>query len=204
MAQSVEVPEKSRVMTGQDRKLLARFTESFPFETVSKRIKQLFVGDKSGAAFAFLAEQMSLYDKTNSAVKKFFIDCDAVPHSPTGLKVENHCHQGMVGYNKDEFIEKLHLSEKQKRGMATKGSDLRNEFVGVKVANANVLDWLLANPDQIPKSVKGAIFFWGTIYSDSGGRLFVRYLVWRDDKWTSQTLWLADYLSENYPALLVS
>ncbi len=62
---------------------------------------------------------------------------------------------------------------------------------GKKVLNANVLEYLLKNPRAIPEEWKGKyVFFWGTIYRRSDGRLYVRCLVWDGSQWYWSYYWL--------------
>ena len=106
--------------------------------------------------------------------------------------------------SKTEF----YLSKKQKGG-TIEGNNLRKELVGNKVMNANVLDYLFANPKAIPddwkQDEKGNtryIFFWGTIYRDSRGSLCVRYLYWFDGQWRWGLIWLGFDWESDRPALL--
>lgn len=70
--------------------------------------------------------------------------------------------------------------------------------------NANVLEYLLAHPDLIPEEWKGkAVFFWGTIYRDSDGGLYVRYLYWSGVRWSWVCNWLArDWIGHDPAAVL--
>jgi hypothetical protein len=109
------------------------------------------------------------------------IDCDASPFVPDGWKVEEHQKGGQLKFDASQI--ELYLSATQKKG-SIEGNKLRKELAGKPVLNANVLDYLLANPHLIPEEWKGKyVFFWGTVYRDSGGRLCVRFLYWHDDGW---------------------
>lgn len=134
------------------------------------------------------------------------IDCDAAPFIPSGWKVEEHQKGGNIKFDASKV--ELYLSKKQKNG-SIEGNKLREELKGKKVLNANVLDYLLANPKAIPeewkKDEKGNtryIFFWGTIYRDSGGRFFVRYLSWDGGQWDWSVYWLSDAFDGLNPAVL--
>ena len=71
--------------------------------------------------------------------------------------------------------------------------------------NANILDYLLAHPELIPEEWKGKyIFFWGTIYRLSDGRLCVRYLIWNGSEWDWSYDWLDDDFNSDSPAALAS
>jgi hypothetical protein len=102
------------------------------------------------------------------------------------------------------------LSEQQKGGYI-KGEELRKELQDKVVLNANVLDYLLAHPDLIPESWKKDergntrfIYFWGTIYRDSSGSLYVRYLCWDGDCWDWDCHWLGLGWLSNEPAAVLA
>jgi hypothetical protein len=83
------------------------------------------------------------------------------------------------------------------------GNKLRKELASKLVLNANVLDYLLAHTELIPEEWKGKyVFFWGTIYLYSGGRLYVRCLYWRGDRWNWDCFWLGDVFRDYNPAAL--
>ncbi len=138
---------------------------------------------------------------------KHIIDCDADPFVPSGWKVEEHKKSGQFAFNPAKV--KLHLSPNQQDGKVIEGNKLHRELANEPVLNANVLDYLLAHPKLIPeewkKNEKGNtryIFFWGTIYRDSGGYLCVRYLYWNDGSWSWSYYWLGYDWSGNGPAAL--
>ncbi|PIP34473.1 hypothetical protein COY54_00555 [Candidatus Falkowbacteria bacterium CG_4_10_14_0_8_um_filter_41_36] len=90
----------------------------------------------------------------------------------------------------------LYQSKKQLKG-SIKGDELRQELEGQRVLNVNVLDCLLAHPDLIPEEWKEKyIFFFGTIYRNSRGNLFVRYLRWNGSEW----IWICLWLVSGFPA----
>ncbi|MDE2001222.1 MAG: hypothetical protein KGI60_01480, partial [Patescibacteria group bacterium] len=97
---------------------------------------------------------------------EYLIDCDADPFVPNGWLVEKHQKGGSFKWDAAQV--KLYLSNQQRNDKAIEGNKLRRELVDKPVLNANVLDYLLANPHLIPEEWKGkAVFFWGTIYRDS-------------------------------------
>ena len=105
------------------------------------------------------------------------IDCDADPFCPDGLTVEEHKKGGQFQW--DSAKVSLYLSKKQKGSKRINGHVLRQELEGQPVLNANVLDYLIVHPELIPDEWKGKyVFFWGTIYRDRDGGLYVRYLDW--------------------------
>jgi hypothetical protein len=103
----------------------------------------------------------------------------------------------------------LYLDLGQKNGKYIEGNKLRKQLAGKPVLNANVLDYLLKNPQLIPDDWKkdGSgntcyIFFWGTIYRVSGGYLFVRYLYWDVGRWQWFARWLVFDWGSGSPAAL--
>ena len=121
-------------------------------------------------------------------IKTHVIDCDADPYVPDNWNVEEHIKGGELRWNPDEV--ELWLCDEQKKG-SIEGNKLRKKLKGQLVLNANVLDYLLANPKLIPEEWKNkAVFFWGTIYRYSSGDLCVRYIYWGAGGWG----WCYDWL----------
>ena len=143
----------------------------------------------------FLAGQSELI------VKEHAIDCDAAPFVPDGWKVEEHQKGGSFIWDASKV--ELFLSESQKGGKTIEGNKLRKELAKKLVLNANVLDYLMKNPHLIPEEWKGkAVFFWGTVYRDSDGFLYVRYLYWSGVGWDWSDYWLGDDWYDDNPAAL--
>ncbi len=142
------------------------------------------------------------YDPTMKSLQDFiegkplvvgdcFINCNANPYTPNGWRVIEHVKSGMFQWNRDNVS--LYLSDQQKNGKSIEGNQLRKELKDKPVFNANVLDYLLANQHLIPKKWQGrAVFFWGTIYCNSMGDLYVRCLVWRPSGWCWRGACLVD------------
>lgn len=135
------------------------------------------------------------------------IDCDASPFVPSGWSVLPDTEQlpnrvkGIFAW--DPAAAKLYLSKKQKVSSYIVGNDLRRELRSQPVFPAQVLDYLLAHPELIPEEYKGKyVFFWGTIYRYSHGRLCVRYLCWDGSAWYWYYYWLDDGFYSRYPALV--
>ena len=133
------------------------------------------------------------------------IDCDADPFLPNGWKVEEHQKGGQWKFDPKgvEFF----LSNSQKGGKVIEGNKLRKELAKKPVFNANVLDYLYANPHLIPEEWKKDeqgntryIFFWGTIYRDSSGNLYVRFLYWGGGGWDWLCYWLGNDWDDDDPA----
>ena len=124
---------------------------------------------------------------------KHLIDCDTEPFIPENWSIHPEDQIGSRVSGKLEFDPEkvsLHLADSQKTGCMI-GHDLKAMLQGQLVLPANVLDYLLAHPEAIPESCKGKfVFFWGTIYRDSGGNLVVRYLHWNGDRWNWNYYWL--------------
>lgn len=131
------------------------------------------------------------------------IDCDADPFVPDGWKVIEHKKGGHLKWDPAKIS--LYLPEKQRDGKVIEGNKLRKELEKMPVINANVLDYLLANPHLIPEEWKGKyVFFWGTIYRFSDGDLCVRYLYWLGDGWYWIFLWLGFGWHSHDPAALLA
>ncbi len=143
-------------------------------------------------------------------VPEHLIDCDADPFVPKGWKVEEHQKGGAFKWDASQVT--LHLDKGQKNGGYVDGNKLRILLAGKPVLNANVLDYMLKNPhlisDDWKKDEKGNtryIFFWGTIYRDSDGRLCVPYLYWYGSGWDWSYYWLGnDFYGSNPAALRAS
>ena len=138
-------------------------------------------------------------------VKTHTIDCDAHPYVPDGWSIRKEDQlkssvSGQLVWSLDKV--ELHTCPEQEKG-TIKGDKLRKKLEGQPVLNANVLDYLLANPQLIPEQWKGKyVFFWGTIYRYSYGFLYVRFLYWRGDGWLWNYRWLGNYFYDYLPAAL--
>lgn len=136
-------------------------------------------------------------------VSRHLIDLDADPCIPyDGWKVEEHKKGGQFAWDPTKV--NLFLSEKQKAG-TIEGNKLRKELADQPVYNANLLDYLLDNPHLIPEEWKGkAVFFWGTIYRNSGDNLCVRYLIWDGGHWRQGSSWLDNFDADRPSAVAAS
>ena len=129
------------------------------------------------------------------------IDLDVNPFCPNGLTVEEHQKGGTFHWDPTKV--QLYLSKTQSKGEFIGGHDLRKDLAGKPVLKACLLDYLIKNPHLIPDAWKGkAVFFWGTIYHDSVGDLYVRYLYWGDGQWHSDSSWLGGDWYDDDPAVL--
>lgn len=170
-------------------------------------IKKLCEGD----LLSHLLPLVRKYDDVATVeAAQHLIDCDADPFVPSGWKVESHKKGGQFAFDPAKI--KLHLSPNQRGGKFIEGNKLRKELVNEPVLNANVLDFLLKNPNLIPEEWKKDasgntryIFFWGTIYRRSLGHLYVRYLCWSDGSWYWLYYWLdVDWGGDNPAAVFAS
>jgi hypothetical protein len=136
------------------------------------------------------------------------IDLDAAPFNPwekEGVVIEEHQKGGQFKWDASQVA--FHLADSQKNGI--QGHKLRKELQGKPVLNANLLDYLLAHPELIPEDWKKDengntryIFFWGTVYRNRVGNLFVRYLYWLGDRWDWSYRWLGSDWSGRSPVAL--
>jgi hypothetical protein len=132
-------------------------------------------------------------------VTKHIIDLDADPFVPGGWTLEEHRKGGQFEWDSARVA--LYLSPEQQGRKVIKGDRLRDELKGKPVFNANLLDYLLANPQLIPEEWKGKfVFFWGTIYRDSDGCLYVRCLFWGGGRWYWDGSWLDGDWGGYFPA----
>ena len=93
----------------------------------------------------------------------------------------------------------LHLEPEQEKGYI-KGEVLA-ERMKERGLNSNVLQYLYEHQELIPESWKGKwVYFWGTIYRDAGGRLFVRCLRWDGGGWGWRYYWLVNDWYDDGPA----
>ena len=112
---------------------------------------------------------------------KHFIDCDKDPVIPEGMTIEKHIKGGQFVWDLSKI--ELYLSEKQKNGFIY-GNDLYKELENKPILNACVLDYLLEHQELIPDAWKSKyVYFWGTIYRDSSGSLYVRCVYWSGGQW---------------------
>lgn len=135
-----------------------------------------------------------------------YVDCDADPLEIKGFTVVSHKQTGLWKFNP---YPNFYLSEKQKDSKnethgTIKGCELYQELTDQNVANANVLDFLLAHPQLISESWLFPLPFWGTIYRDNKtGQCFVRCLIhYLGGEYGYAMHWLGAYFNANEPAIL--
>lgn len=144
-----------------------------------------------GNIFAHLLPLVRAYGETVAVTpQQYSIDCDAKPFEPSGLMVASDSEQ-LPNRVRGKFVFdpakiKLHFLPNQIDNKIIRGEKLKKWFAGEPVFPANVLDFYLANSSLIPGEWKDkAVFFWGTIYCDSYGNPYLRYLFFNDDRWGS-------------------
>jgi hypothetical protein len=122
-----------------------------------------------------------------------FLTGTGTEHRKMGIMTLEKRADGKLYANNKEVIR--HLSLNQQNGESIKGYQLRTELKDKQVLNACIMDALLANPHLIPEVWKiGHIYFWGTIFRDAGGSLYVGFLYWSDGGWHWRCIWLAHWL----------
>lgn len=144
-------------------------------------------------------------------MEKHIINCSATPHIPKGWKIEEE--DQLPGRVRGKFVwdpAKVvwYLSQNQQNGNNVLGYELEELLVNDPVLPANVLDFLLKNPNLIPEGWKRdvndfnhPIYFWGTLYRDSRGYQYVRYLHFSSG-WRDGNGWLGGVFSKREPAAL--
>jgi len=132
---------------------------------------------------------------------KHVVDLDADPFVPDGWTVVEHAKGGQLEFDPAKVV--LYLDEEQQNGGVIVGNQLHEKLKGQSVYNAKLLDFYLTHPRLIPEDWKGKlVFFWGTIYRDSGGNLCVRCLIWDGDGWNWLCRWLGNDFYDLRPAVV--
>jgi len=138
-------------------------------------------------------------------VANYTVDLDADPFILKGWSLAKNpdgtlCHKkgGKIPFNPN--MVDLYLSDEQKNG-SIQGKNLRKKLEVKNPYNANMLDFYLAHPELIPESWKGKyVFFFGTVYRDAVGGLYVRYLSWLGGRWNWGFHWLGIDWNSNDPS----
>ncbi|OGB75075.1 hypothetical protein A2810_00955 [candidate division Kazan bacterium RIFCSPHIGHO2_01_FULL_49_10] len=147
---------------------------------------------------------------------KHLINCVADPIIPQGYGWTVEYHDASLGLLElDPSKIELYLSKQQQVNSYIEGNKLLRKLRGLEsksVLNANVLDDWLADNSRIPEIIRivyqiqgKLVFFWGTIYRDSDGYLYVRYLRWFVGRWHWYYRWLGyGWFSSDPAAVLES
>ncbi len=128
------------------------------------------------------------------------IDCDALPMIPSNWNIKKHQKCGVIKFD----ISKIELYFlKGYKNVITENNDLLVELKGKKLMNANVLDYLLANPKYIPEEWRKLkrVFFLGTVYG-VGDYLGFRYIEWRGGRWCWNIEWPKEIFFSEDPIAL--
>ena len=145
----------------------------------------------NGQSLARILQQVLL---SQDPPPRITVDCDALPSIPEDLSLEGlgtehrktrvvglENHGGRLYANGCEVI--CHPSMNESHGMID-GNKLCEELKGMQLLNACVLDALLGNPELIPDEWKRyETFFWGDVFRDKRGSLWVRGLYRTNDGW---------------------
>ena len=143
------------------------------------------------------------------------IDSDLTPNIPSGLYLSGegteHRKMGIITLEKRPDG-KLYVngrevvrfySPNQQNGTIG-GHKLRKELKDKQVLNACILDALFKNPQLIPSGWEtGYTYFWGTIFRDADGDLFVGCLRWHNGGWHWGDGWLGGDWDGSDPAALL-
>lgn len=186
-------------------------------ETIKTRFLELENENKAMQAVldenAKFRAQVSDYERrlNEAGLLTHKIDLASTPKVPNGLRgVATDEHQiksratGVLEIKSVDDVRKLvnlHLDEGQMDSRIV-GHKLKKKLEGKQVYSAVLLDFLLEHPQFIPDEwkTKGVIYFWGTIYRDSGDNLYVRYLRWSGGGWYSDCYWLDCGWDDNEPS----
>lgn len=126
--------------------------------------------------------------KKHSTPAGHLINCDTPPFTPPNWSIERHQLGGLWKFGPAKIS--FYRSDGRIKEFI-EGNQLRQKLVNESVLNANVLDYLIDHPHLIPKNWKDKrVYFWGTIYRDLDGDLYVRHLDWDGSKWGWHFKWL--------------
>lgn len=124
------------------------------------------------------------------------IDCGVNPVVPIGQTLEEHDTSEPFVFDPSKIT--FYIDEAQRNSGGIEGNLLRNKLADKRVLNANVLDFLLLNPELIPEEWKTDdagrtrfIYFWGTRYTRYSSEC-IRCLYWNGHTWFDGTQWLND------------
>ena len=165
----------------------------------------------------FLASQKPAKPRVR---KSIIVDLSTPPKLPfDGATIEANAGGGKVKIEKRKDGELyvdgkkviLHLSERQQNGKVIQGHELREELTGKPVLHPNIMDALMEYPELFPESWKKDengniryIFFWGAIFRDADGDLYVRYVYFGDGRWRVHDDWLNGGWRSSYPSALLA
>lgn len=196
--------------TGQDTELMLDVGQANEIKLAARRggytnadLKRLSEGDVMARILPVIRGHAEI------KMCEHLINCDAGPFIPNGWSVlpDNEQLRNRVrGSLKWDLAKtKLHLDKGQEGSKVLVGYALCEALKAERVLPANALDYFLAHPELIPEEWKDkAVFFWGTIYRDSDGDLYVRYLCWDGEQWDWGYDWLDGGWRDRGPALVLA
>jgi hypothetical protein len=112
-----------------------------------------------------------------------------------------HRIKGVMEYNPAKVALYLDKVQQQPFGLIH-GHELRKKLESVPVYGDQLLDLYFANQYLIPEGWGDVLFFWGTIYRDAKGNLYVRYLYRSNGQWWKHYLSLDMPLHSNFAAVV--
>lgn len=133
------------------------------------------------------------------------IDTDSPPQIPfSKWTVAVHIQHGFLA-PENLRIRLVCMSHQSSFTRGVTGHTVLNYLAERKVLNANVLDWYLSQPSQIPREwLNKYVFFWGTVYKAADKRRFVRSLNLRAEGARSMFACLNDTdWDSDYPAAVL-
>lgn len=142
--------------------------------------------------------------QANVVPRTHIIDCDAPSFCREQDVVVSHREHGVMDWSAAQID--LWLSERQKRPGHSSGRALLDALSGAQTANANVLDYLLKEENWyiIPEPWKGVkTGFWGTVYKDATGSLFVRCLCWHGSGWAEEKMLVRLDFTRSCPVAII-
>lgn len=142
-----------------------------------------------------------LHGHASITVISHVIDCDADQAPPPGGSIVVHQHGGLLQWDPSKV--KLWFASEQKHGRWMESHKLSEAVENKSPLNANVLDYLIANPHLIPETWKKykSIIFWGTVYRTDTNSVYVRYLHWTGH-WASMNHYFSNSVPNGDPAAL--
>lgn len=161
---------------------------------VRRILEEIHCGRLRSVDVTAALDELLRVDAAAQPLSSRLIDCSARLFIPKTWAVEKRDQiksrfRGRLDLDSAKIV--LHLAEAQQTGIIV-GIELLKLLEGKLVLPANVLDFFLTNPQFIPESWKGKrVFFWGTIYRDRGGLLYVRCLCWSGGQWGWDRTYLA-------------
>jgi len=177
----------------RQKKGLWRYELSFNFGSLNKGTCILTFFDKS--------------TKPEIHYDKYFVDLNESPSVPYGWKIVSHKKGGLFSWDPAK-VKLMRFDQKSHRLVPL--NTFTKQLEASRAFNANLLDFLLENPEYIPKSWQEVpntdfgegndireIYFYGTIYKDKEGHLLVRCLDYQNGEWEEHPMWLVDTITGN-------